>query len=175
MVDRPEVEAQWCAERTGTNRPRTWLKQRSSFEGAKATRKTDWIAYSERSRAWVAKVRYVMKEKFRVGKGISKQISGNNRNVKKYFLCSCQDTKSWKINNSVAMAAGIHLFPCRTQQLSLQTPKVLGGRPPGRIGSRWLIGKTHWIFPVRLFCAFVVREMWFKSYKIKSVEILNYM
>ena len=52
------------------------------------------------------------------------------------FLCSCQDTKILKQYNSVAIAAGIHLFPCRTQQLSPQTPKVLGGRPPGRIGSR---------------------------------------
>ena len=52
------------------------------------------------------------------------------------FLCSCQDTNPEQPNNSVAIAAGIHLFPCRTQQLSPQTPKVLGGRPPGRIGSR---------------------------------------
>ena len=33
------------------------------------------------------------------------------------------------------MAEGIHLFPYRTQKLSLLTPMVLGGRPPGRLGS----------------------------------------
>ena len=35
----------------------------------------------------------------------------------------------------VTMAEGIHLFPYRTQKLSLLTPMVLGGRPPGRLGS----------------------------------------
>ena len=33
------------------------------------------------------------------------------------------------------MAEGIHLYPYRTQKLSLLTPMVLGGRPPGRLGS----------------------------------------
>ena len=33
------------------------------------------------------------------------------------------------------MAEEIHLFPYRTQKLSLLTPMVLGGRPPGRLGS----------------------------------------
>ena len=139
MVDRPGVEAQWCVERTGTNRPRTWLKQTESL--------TLNAQEHEYRKVW-----YVKKEKFRVGEGISEQISKSRRNVKKrYFLCSCQDTKSWKVNNSVAMAVGIHLFPCRTQQLSLQTPKVLGGRLPGRIGSRWLVKKTHRSFLMRLF------------------------
>ena len=34
------------------------------------------------------------------------------------------------------MAVGSHLFPYRTQQLSPHTPKVLGWKRPGRIGSR---------------------------------------
>ena len=36
---------------------------------------------------------------------------------------------------SVTIAAGFHLFPYRTQQLRPHTPKVLGWRRPGRIGS----------------------------------------
>jgi hypothetical protein len=36
----------------------------------------------------------------------------------------------------VIIAKGIHLFPYRTQKLSLLTPMVLGGRPPGRLGNR---------------------------------------
>ena len=34
----------------------------------------------------------------------------------------------------VTMAKGIHLFPCRTQKLSLSAPMVLGWRRPGRVG-----------------------------------------
>ena len=37
----------------------------------------------------------------------------------------------------------IHLYPCRTQKLSSQTPKVLGWKRPGRIGSCWLRKNTH--------------------------------
>jgi hypothetical protein len=35
----------------------------------------------------------------------------------------------------VAIARGIHLFPSRTQKLSLYTSKVLGWQRPGRIDS----------------------------------------
>ena len=38
----------------------------------------------------------------------------------------------------VAMAEGIHLFPFRTEKLSPLAPMVLGGQPPGRVGSRRL-------------------------------------
>ena len=34
------------------------------------------------------------------------------------------------------MAKGKHLFPFRTEQLSLSAPMVLGGQPPGRVGRR---------------------------------------
>ena len=34
----------------------------------------------------------------------------------------------------VVMAKGIHLFPYRTQKLSLSAPMVLGWRRPGRVG-----------------------------------------
>ena len=34
----------------------------------------------------------------------------------------------------VIMAKGIHLFPYRTQKLSLSAPMVLGWRRPGRVG-----------------------------------------
>jgi hypothetical protein len=36
----------------------------------------------------------------------------------------------------VALAAGKHLFPFRTEKLSPPAPMVLGGRPPGRVGRR---------------------------------------
>ena len=36
----------------------------------------------------------------------------------------------------VALARGKHLFPFRTEQLSLFAPMVLGGQPPGRVGRR---------------------------------------
>ena len=34
------------------------------------------------------------------------------------------------------IAKGRHLFPFRTEQLSLSAPMVLGGQPPGRVGRR---------------------------------------
>jgi hypothetical protein len=36
----------------------------------------------------------------------------------------------------VTMAAGIHLFPFRTEKLSPPAPMVLRGRPRGRVGRR---------------------------------------
>ncbi len=38
----------------------------------------------------------------------------------------------------VVIAAGKHLFPFRTEKLSLPAPMVLGGQPPGRVGRRRL-------------------------------------
>ena len=38
-------------------------------------------------------------------------------------------------DNPVTIAVGFHVFPSRTQQLSPHTPKVLGWKRPGRIGS----------------------------------------
>ena len=51
----------------------------------------------------------------------------------------------------VTMAKGIHLFPCRTQKLSLSAPMVLGWRRPGRVGRcriPWKKGLTPngWVF-----------------------------
>ncbi len=37
---------------------------------------------------------------------------------------------------SVVIARGKHLFPFRTEPLSLSAPMVLGGKPPGRVGRR---------------------------------------
>src|SRR3712207_9368217 len=37
---------------------------------------------------------------------------------------------------SVAIARGKHLFPFRTEQLSLSAPMVLGPQGPGRVGRR---------------------------------------
>src|SRR6059036_2086406 len=39
----------------------------------------------------------------------------------------------------VVIAAGVHLFPFRTEQLSPPAPMVLGGQPPGRVGRRRII------------------------------------
>ncbi len=36
----------------------------------------------------------------------------------------------------VAMARGKHLFPFRTEKLSLSAPMVLGSQGPGRVGRR---------------------------------------
>src|SRR5688572_26506197 len=37
---------------------------------------------------------------------------------------------------SAVIAAGVHLFPFRTEKLSPLAPMVLGGQPPGRVGHR---------------------------------------
>ena len=42
---------------------------------------------------------------------------------------------------SVVIAAGLHLFPFRTEKLSPPAPMVLGGQPPGRVGRRRLFTK----------------------------------
>src|SRR4051795_1358776 len=39
----------------------------------------------------------------------------------------------------VALARGKHLFPFRTEKLSLSAPMVLGSQGPGRVGRRRLI------------------------------------
>src|SRR5438132_11259604 len=40
---------------------------------------------------------------------------------------------------SAVLPAGRHLFPFRTEKLSLPGPMVLGGQPPGRVGRRRFI------------------------------------
>src|SRR6187399_2963931 len=40
---------------------------------------------------------------------------------------------------SAVIAAGVHLFPYRTEKLSPPAPMVLGGQPPGRVGRRRII------------------------------------
>ena len=47
-------------------------------------------------------------------------------------MCGFQGTKPEEI--PVVMAKGSHLFPYRTQKLSLSAPMVLGWRRPGRVG-----------------------------------------
>ena len=51
------------------------------------------------------------------------------------------------------MAVRIHLFPFRTQKLSLLAPKVLVGRPTGRIG-RCRISKNKRVTLLLLFYFF---------------------
>ena len=48
-------------------------------------------------------------------------------------MCGFQGTQN-PIRFPVTMAKGIHLFPYRTQKLSLSAPMVLGWRRPGRVG-----------------------------------------
>ena len=40
------------------------------------------------------------------------------------------------LDSSAVIPAGRHLFPFRTEKLSLPGPMVLGGQPPGRVGRR---------------------------------------
>src|SRR5580765_4572347 len=50
--------------------------------------------------------------------------------------------RKWRGSTSqfpVVIAAGVHLFPFRTEQLSPPAPMVLGGQPPGRVGRRRII------------------------------------
>ena len=49
------------------------------------------------------------------------------------WMCGFQGTQN-PIRFPVTMAKGIHLFPYRTQKLSLSAPMVLGWRRPGRVG-----------------------------------------
>ena len=63
---------------------------------------------------------------------------------------------------SVVIAAGLHLFPFRTEKLSPPAPMVLGGQPPGRVGRRRLfdegprkrpfvsLGRSELLSPVRV-------------------------
>ena len=48
-------------------------------------------------------------------------------------MCGFQGMQN-PIRFPVTMAKGIHLFPYRTQKLSLSAPMVLGWRRPGRVG-----------------------------------------
>src|ERR1700761_4790199 len=52
------------------------------------------------------------------------------------------------------IAKGRHLFPFRTEQLSLSAPMVLGGQPPGRVGRR----RFFWTSLSRLRAA--LRRYW---------------
>ena len=50
-------------------------------------------------------------------------------------MCGFQGTdKTIPEEIPVTMAKGSHLFPYRTQKLSLSAPMVLGWRRPGRVG-----------------------------------------
>jgi hypothetical protein len=53
-------------------------------------------------------------------------------------LCSFEGPpeSGWSRHLSVVIAGGLHLFPFRTEQLSLPAPMVLGPRGPGRVGRR---------------------------------------
>src|SRR5438093_3279711 len=49
----------------------------------------------------------------------------------------CEPLKSARpFDSSAVIPAGKHLFPFRTEKLSLPGPMVLGGQPPGRVGRR---------------------------------------
>ena len=48
--------------------------------------------------------------------------------------CAVFRVRKNPIRFPVTMAKGIHLFPYRTQKLSLSAPMVLGWRRPGRVG-----------------------------------------
>ena len=50
------------------------------------------------------------------------------------WMCSFEGARKRARRIPVTMAKGIHLFPYRTQKLSLSAPRVLGWRRPGRVG-----------------------------------------
>src|SRR3954454_4586054 len=60
-----------------------------------------------------------------------------SRNASEALACGFQG--SWRpglAKFAVAIARGKHLFPFRTEQLSLSAPMVLGPQGPGRVGRR---------------------------------------
>src|SRR5438132_14427974 len=60
---------------------------------------------------------------------------------------------------SAVLPAGKHLFPFRTEKLSLPGPMVLGGQPPGRVGRRRLVSRKEpreRLFFVLLRCCFAL-------------------
>src|SRR5918994_1948172 len=56
------------------------------------------------------------------------------------------------------IARGKHLFPFRTEPLSLSAPMVLGGQPPGRVGRR------------RSYLEPPLRAALFRSHMLAAVE-----
>src|ERR687897_1208154 len=53
-------------------------------------------------------------------------------------------------------ARGKHLFPFRTEPLSLSAPMVLGGQPPGRVGRRRFFQGPPLVAALFLLCRFAV-------------------
>ena len=47
------------------------------------------------------------------------------------------------LDSSAVIPVGRHLFPFRTEKLSLPGPMVLGGQPPGRVGRRRLFAEKE--------------------------------
>ena len=66
----------------------------------------------------------------------------------------------------VAIAGGFHPFPSRTRQLSPHTPKVLGWKRPGRLGSRRLLKQNPFRENRKGFCACI--ENYFTKFTILS-------
>ena len=56
------------------------------------------------------------------------------RPSKKYWTVKQKCVILIQSNRSVSMTVRFHLFPFRTQKLSLVVPKILGWRRPGKIG-----------------------------------------
>ena len=52
-----------------------------------------------------------------------------------FFINVYSKQEDNKLSCLVAIAQGVHLFPFRTEKLSLVTPMVLHGRLCGRVGS----------------------------------------
>src|SRR2546422_5940247 len=65
-----------------------------------------------------------------------------------YGVLRVRDTARPRI--SAVIAAGVHLFPFRTEKLSPPAPMVLGGQPPGRVGRRRINFAEPAFWPARL-------------------------
>ena len=68
-------------------------------------------------------------------------------------MCGFQGTNPKRI--PVTMAKGSHLFPYRTQKLSLSAPMVLGWRRPGRVGRCRIPKRKH---PTKVGCFLFVPD-----------------
>ena len=64
--------------------------------------------------------------------------------MREIWMCGFQGTdKTIPERILVTIAKGSHLFPYRTQKLSLSAPMVLGWRRPGRVGHCRIPNKKH--------------------------------
>ena len=80
-----------------------------------------------------------------------------------FFIKVYSKQEDNKLSCLVAIAQGVHLFPFRTEKLSLVTPMVLHGRLCGRVGSCQASFNKKEQLIVALFCFKVLRSYFLSS------------